>query len=244
MKIIALPFAGGNIYSFKELEKYVPNTIEWVTLELPGRGSRFGQPILENIDSMVNDLFSQLKPHLNEEPYMIYGHSLGTLLGYELTKMLVKFKCQLPECLYFTGRGAPGTQKIEKKSELPKDKFWKQVEEMGGLPSEILEHEELLELQYPILKADFKALEEYNYEPMDTPFSIPIFICMGEDEIGEGKNKTLLASVRAWSKETKFLQKVECIPGNHFFILAHPKEVTSRIVNAFQKLVKSPTLII
>ena len=82
MKIIALPFAGGSKFSFKNLENHIPNSIEWITLELPGRGNRFGEPILESIDAMVNDILSQIEYHITNEPYMIYGHSLGTVLGY------------------------------------------------------------------------------------------------------------------------------------------------------------------
>ena len=134
MKIIAIPFAGGNRYSFKKLEKYVSSPIQWVTIELPGRGARFNEPILEDITTMVKDLFEQIKPHIEQETYMIYGHSMGTLLGYELTKMLIQKQCKLPECLFFSGRGAPKTAKFKGKSSLPKEEFWKEVEEMGGLP--------------------------------------------------------------------------------------------------------------
>ncbi|SEC84747.1 Surfactin synthase thioesterase subunit [Tenacibaculum sp. MAR_2009_124] len=237
MKIIALPFAGGSKYSFKELEKCIPNSLEWITLELPGRGNRFGEEILEDIDSMVNDLFLQINNLISKEPYMIYGHSLGTLLGYELAKKLVESNSELPKCLYFTGKGAPGTERNEKRSELPKDKFWKRVEEMGGLPKEVLAHQELLDLHYPILKADFKALEEYIFTPMKNLFEIPIFVCMGEDEIGEGEDKVSITSIKGWNNETKFPREIGIIPGKHFFILEYSKQIVSKIVDAFESSV-------
>ncbi len=238
MKIIALPFAGGSKFSFKNLENHIPNSLEWITLELPGRGNRFNEPILESIDTMVNDLLGQIESHIANETYMIYGHSLGTVLGYELTKKLMAANSKLPQCLYFTGRGAPGTQKMERRSELPKDKFWKRVEELGGLPKEILQHEELLELYYPILKADFKALEDYSFTSIDAPFEIPIYVCIGEDEIGEEEDKISITSLKAWNNLTKFPQEIAVIPGDHFFILERSKEVSSRIMNAFQNSIQ------
>lgn len=238
MKIIAIPFAGGNRYSFKKLEKYVPSPIQWVTIELPGRGARFNEPILEDITTMVKDLFEQIKPHIEQETYMIYGHSMGTLLGYELTKMLIQKQCKLPECLFFSGRGAPKTAKFKGKSSLPKEEFWKEVEEMGGLPKELLAHEELLELNYPILKGDFKAIEDYKYQPMTSLFPMPLHVCMGEDELGTGADKVTIVSVKAWNEETEFPQKIQCMRGDHFFILQNPKEVVDRIVHAFREATK------
>ncbi|WP_440880417.1 thioesterase II family protein [Tenacibaculum sp. C7A-26P2] len=238
MKIIALPFAGGNKYSFKKLEKFLPNSVAWITLELPGRGGRFDQPILEDINLMVSDLFEQIKLYVSEDEYMIYGHSMGTVLGYELTKLLVKLKYKLPQCLFFTGRGAPGVHEMDRRSILPKNKFWVRVKNMGGLPKEILEHEELLELFYPILKADFKALENYQFIPMHTPLPMPIFINIGADEVGDTIDKISMEAIEAWKKETLFPQKTEFIPGDHFFILTYPEHVVTKIVNAFHTAVK------
>ncbi|MFC5044321.1 thioesterase II family protein [Aquimarina hainanensis] len=235
MKIIALPFAGGNKYSFRKLEKHVPPSIQWITLELPGRGSRFKESRLEDISLMIEDLLRQIKPHIEESPYMIYGHSMGTLLGYELTKALMQLSYKLPECLFFTGRGAPNKVTFTKKSTLPKDVFWKEVEEMGGLPKELLEYEDLLDLNYPILKGDFKAIEDYVFTPMTSLFPMPLYVCMGEEEIGEGPGKTSIDCIKAWNEKTDAPQKIQWMHGDHFFILKNPKEIVDRIVNAFHE---------
>ena len=95
-KVIALPFAGGNKYSFNGIEKHVSKKINWITLELPGRGSRFKESLLDKIDHMVDDLLSQIMPHIQEGNYIIYGHSMGTLLGYELTKKITEKKSTDP----------------------------------------------------------------------------------------------------------------------------------------------------
>ncbi|MBQ0740931.1 hypothetical protein J9332_42320, partial [Aquimarina celericrescens] len=75
---------------------------------------------------------------------------------------MIHKKMKLPKSLFFTGRGAPGFERSSKKrSILPKDQFWKEVNEIGGLPSEFFDHEDLLDLYYPIMKSDFKAVEDY-----------------------------------------------------------------------------------
>lgn len=231
-KIIAIPFAGGNRFSFKSLEKYVPQDLDWVTLESPGRGSRFSEKLLETIEELSEDLLDQLIPHIQNSDYMIYGHSLGTLLGYEVTKKIVQQNLKLPICLFFTGRGAPGYNRFQKKkSLLPKDLFWKEVSDIGGLPKEILAHEDLLDMYYPILKSDFKAIEDYQYHRMEKLFPIPIHICMGTEEIGDGEEKTSVGNMKAWENETNANCTFELLQGDHFFIFKHQKAVVQKIIN-------------
>jgi surfactin synthase thioesterase subunit len=234
-KIIAIPFAGGNKYSFSTLEKHVPKNIDWVTLELPGRGNRFTEPLLDSVGDMVDDLLNIIIPLIQEGCYMIYGHSMGTLLGYELVKKIIENRLKRPICLFFTGRGAPGFEKYKnKKSLLPKEIFWKEVNKMGGLPQEFFEHDDLLDLCFPIMKSDFKAIEDYEFYKMEKPFPIPINICMGNEEIGNEEEKTPLLSMKAWSMETSDSCSFELLKGDHFFILKHPKAIVERIYNAFK----------
>ncbi len=233
LTIIALPFAGGTKYSYRELEKFVPENINWVTLSLPGRGDRFSENLLESIDAIVDDLFDTIKPIIKENEYVFYGHSMGTLVGYELTKKIKKLGLRQPNFLFFTGRGAPKHERFSvKKSTLPKDEFWKSVNEMGGLPKEILAVEDLLELYYPILKSDFKVLEDYVYVDQEDKLSIPIHVCLGTEEIGEGDSKTTIAQMKSWQEETTAPCTFELLKGDHFFILNHPKAIVQKILHA------------
>jgi surfactin synthase thioesterase subunit len=238
-KIIALPFAGGSKYSYNILEKHIPSNVDWVTLDYPGRGSRFKESLLESVEEIVDDLLSKVIPLIQNDNYMIYGHSMGTLIGYELAKKIIQKNFKSPMGLFFTGRGAPGFDKFEeKKSLLPKSVFLEKINEIGGLPKEILEHEELMELYYPIIKSDFKAVENYEFLPMKKPFFIDMHICMGTKEIGEQKDKTPLASLKAWEKETYSSCSFELIEGGHFFIFRNSKIMAQKICSFAMKVNK------
>ncbi|MFD2943343.1 thioesterase II family protein [Flavobacterium notoginsengisoli] len=229
-KIIALPFAGGNKYSFNKIEKYIPKNLNWITIESPGRGNRFKEGLLLKVDELVDDLLNQIIPLIKDSDYVIYGHSMGTLLGYELSKKIVQLGLKQPTCLFFTGRGGPGFSRFtSKKSILPTDDFWKEVEKIGGLPKEILECRELLDLFYPIMKSDFQAIEDYNYTMMEEPFTFPMYICMGKEEIGEGQEKTSLTDMKAWKNETSSDCTFELLEGDHFFIFQHAETIAQRI---------------
>ncbi|GAA3512779.1 mutanobactin A biosynthesis thioesterase MubT [Aquimarina addita] len=234
IKIIALPFAGGNKQSYRDIEKLKPRNLEWITLELPGRGARFKEKLLDDLILMVNDLFSQIIMHIPKGDYIIYGHSMGTLLGYELVKKLIINNLPLPNCLFFTGRGSPETNSSEKTSTLPNPLFWKKIREIGGLTDEILECQELLDLYYPILKNDFKAIENYKYKKMNFQFPIPIHVCLGKDEVGTGNKKTSISEVENWGKETVFPVEPEFLNGDHFFIFKHPQLIMQKLCKAHE----------
>jgi len=231
-KIIAFPFAGGNSFSFQNIEKYIPPQFEWITLELPGRGTRFEEKLLKTTKAAVNDLFYQLKPLIQDGSYLFYGHSMGTLLGYELTKRLVKENMTLPVCLFVTGRGAPSKLEKEKWSDLPFDHFWKKIYEIGGLPKEFLKNDDLLDLFYPILKSDFKMIETYKYQKLESPLPVPIHVCIGKEEIGKEKNKISMDQIANWDNETTFPMNTEFLDGDHFFILKHAQLMAQKISQA------------
>src|SRR4051794_37934122 len=102
INLFCLPFAGGSRYSYISFANCAPENICVIPIELPGRGSRFRETLLTNMDSVVTDIFQQIKDRL-DEPYGIYGHSMGTLSGYLLTKKIIQKNLNKPIHLFFTG---------------------------------------------------------------------------------------------------------------------------------------------
>ncbi len=234
IRIIALPFAGGSSYSFADLEHYIPEHYHWKTLELAGRGSRMNERSLTSIEAITADLFQRVVPLISDTPYMFYGHSMGTLIGYELTKQLIKKGYQLPLCLFFTSHGAPSFEREKKITHYDKTAFWQEIKTMGGLPQAALDNEELTALFEPIIRADFRAVETYTYDPAITPFSIPIYIRAGN------KEGIAVQKLKAWQKETLLPIDLQLLPGNHFFIFDYPQMIAKQIVKALTSEIRMP----
>lgn len=235
LKIVAIPFAGGNKYSFNNIEKHISSSFEWITLELPGRGDRFKEPLLDNIPDMVDDLFDNIRQHIIKGDYILFGHSMGCLLGYELIKKISKNNLKLPLCVFFLGRSAPEHNRFSnKKSTLSQELFWEEIRKIGGMPDDFFNQKDLLKVFYPVLKNDFRAIENYIYFKMEKPFSIPMNIIMGEDEIGEEEEeKTSIKDMKDWVNETDSYCDFEIVKGNHFFIYEKSKMIAQKIMKAF-----------
>jgi len=228
IKIIALPFSGGNIYSYDVFRKNISDNFDWITYELPGRGNRISEDFLLDVNSVVDDILEKMSSTIGKFNYVIYGHSLGALLGYELAKKIETLNLPAPLFLFFTGRGSPAISDRERITDLPEEQFWTRVSEMGGTSSAILESEELKLFLAPILRSDFKISENYSYKQMSKPLSTPVFIGIGNEEL-IGDEKIKWEHLLKWQETTSKDFSVDFYKGDHFFIFKHSNQIIKKI---------------
>lgn len=219
-KLFCLPFAGGNKYSYRTFEINAPSYLNIISLEYPGRGSRVGEPLISDINLLVDDLYFQIKGQIGAGNYAMYGHSMGGLIACLLTKQIVKNNLCAPSHLFITGTSGPSAPSREEKKIhlLNKSEFIKEIKSLNGSKDEVLDNEDILSFYEPVLRADFKASETYLYKETD-PLSVPFTIITGTDEDIE------LSDVYLWKKETNARVNFKQLPGDHFFILKYPREI-------------------
>ncbi|MGD0282896.1 MAG: alpha/beta fold hydrolase [Dissulfurispiraceae bacterium] len=216
--LFCLPFAGGSSYSYGDLHNYTADFIEVIPIELPGRGKRFGEPLLTDMHAIADDAIRQMKD-LMYRPCAIYGHSMGACMGYLLVKRLVAEGKPPPLQLFVSGREGPSVPARERgRHVLPQKEFFDVLKEYEGTSAEVLQNRELMELFEPVLRADFQAIDTYVYEET-TPFDIPVTVMIGRDE------KVTLEDALQWQKETAKKISVREFPGGHFFIYRHLPEI-------------------
>jgi medium-chain acyl-[acyl-carrier-protein] hydrolase len=169
---------------------------------------------------LVPALADGLSPLL-DAPFALFGHSMGALVAFELVRELRRRDGPAPVLLAVSGHQAPLRPDVEGPfSHLPDAAFLDEVRRRyDGIPAEVLEEEELLQLLLPVLRADIQALETYVYDgepPLDCPIS-----CFG----GEDDPHVALADLEAWSDETSGRLRVRTFPGGHFFVESARREV-------------------
>lgn len=229
IKLFSFPFSGGNFLSYKKLEQLLPEFISLNTIDLPGHGLRFSEPLLNDIDEMANDMLVQIKTEL-DLPYAFFGHSLGALLAFVLTKKLQDLKMPLPSHLYVSGHAGPSIQSITENIHLlPTKNFFEKLQLLGGLPDEFLENDELISLYDPIFRADFEACTCFRYKKAE-PFNLPISVFYGHNE------DISQAEIETWKIEsTKHVNILKCY-GNHFFIYNNFHVIAKEIIKTIQPI--------
>ena len=223
--LFIIPYAGGSFYSMKGLVESLSN-IDCITLEIPGRGKRINEPLSANLDYVINDLYQKVIDKINKyNEYYFFGHSMGSLLSYLLVQKIIASNFNNPKHLFVSGRGGPSQErKHENTHLLSKEDFWEEIKDMGGLPSEIIENEDLMSFFEPILRSDFELSNNYNYIP-SRKLNIPITAFFGSNEDLEKKDKKL------WQNETNIDIDIFEFEGDHFYIFNHWDNLASIIMD-------------
>jgi surfactin synthase thioesterase subunit len=226
VKLICLPYAGGNKYSYRKLEEKCPELLKIIGLEYPGRGDRSREGLVRDLRILADDVYRQAGDIIDGGNYAIYGHSMGGLLACLLTRKIVVNNRRAPMHVFITGTDGPSAKETDDKKRylLSKADFIEELKTLHGSPEEILNNAELLEYFEPIIRADFEASETYEYEEFE-PLNIPFTVITGTEEDMKPEN------IKLWQKESALQVDIKRMKGDHFFIFNH----TSLIMEIFFK---------
>jgi medium-chain acyl-[acyl-carrier-protein] hydrolase len=160
-RLFCLPFTGGGAVAYHCWTDRVLNGIEVARIHLPGREARLREPLFKRLSPLIYTFVSELKNKI-DGPFAIFGHSMGALMAFELTRELRRRYNLLPVQLFVSGYCAPHLTPPESAfSHLPDKDFIERVLQYGGVPELIVQNEELMEMFLPILRADFEMMETY-----------------------------------------------------------------------------------
>jgi medium-chain acyl-[acyl-carrier-protein] hydrolase len=225
LRLFCLPHAGGGASSFRGWADALPSDVETCPVQLPGRENRITEKAFDRLEPLVEALADAVDPWL-DRPFALFGHSNGALIGFELARTLRARGRPGPVHLFASGRRAPdlpaSTPPIHAHAE---PEFLAELAELGGLPTALLEHRELLALLVPTLRADVSIHETYVFQEQ-APLACPI---TGYGGVADPKVKR--EQLDAWARHTAgpFVRRM--FPGGHFY-LQDDRETTLRTLSA------------
>lgn len=212
VRLFCLPYAGAGASVFRSWVDFLPREVELCAIQLPGREDRLRDALFTRLDPLVEELAGHLAHDL-DMPFAVFGHSMGSIVAYELACFLRRAGLPMPAYLFVSGRRAPQTPRHhETFHDLPDARFIEKLRELNGTPEAVLQHQELLAFVLPTLKADFAVCETYTYkaEPaLECPISA--FGGLTDDEVSKD-------DLEAWGSLTRGSFRVEFFRGNHFFL--------------------------
>ena len=212
-RLFVFPYAGGGPAAFGQWPGALPSMVETWIAHYPGRGSRYNEAPCTRIQLLAQNLSQAVKPLL-DKPFAFFGHSLGALVAFELTKQLHEQSLARPQILFASACGAPdGHDPQPPIHDLPDSQFIQAVNDINGIPSELMSVPELMNLFLPALRADFEAAENYATRPGEFMLSCPIIALGGIDDPQVDR-----LHMEKWSSYTTAGYRARYYPGDHFFI--------------------------
>lgn len=221
-RLICLPWAGGGPSGYRVWSRFLPPQLELWGISLAGHEGRMDEEPSAELDKVAAEV-GQAIMHHQSLPFVLYGHSFGAWLAFEVARLL-QDEGRGPTALVVSGRSSPAHWQgpDELISGLPDKEFVHEVcRRYGGLPGEAAKDEEVLNAVLPALRADLAMLEAYAYEP-GQPLECPLHILAGKDDPATARKGAL----DGWCGETASLCRVQYFDGGHFFLTERAEEVT------------------
>lgn len=188
-------------------------------VQLPGREERFLESAWTDARA-ISEVVAEDICRESFETIVLMGYSYGALLAYETALALETRGTQVVKVIS-CARGAPQARVIGSTLGLDDTNFYNYVRDLGGLPPEFDQMEELRDLIMPSLRADFAANERYVRRG-------PERLCCAIDTIiGSNDPETSGERETAWAECTSGPYRSFVIDGGHFFISENPDAFTA-----------------
>jgi medium-chain acyl-[acyl-carrier-protein] hydrolase len=221
--LYCFPYAGGSAGIYQPWRAKLDPDIDLVAVQMPARGARMVEPAMRDLPEIVQRLTEVVTATAGVR-FAFFGHSLGALVAFELTRYLEAHQLPTPVKLIVSGASGPQTSRdLEPLDENDDDKLIQRLSRYKGTPPEILQHRELMRLMGPAIRADFALAGNYVYRA-GPQLPMPITVFAGTDDEEVDAEQAL-----AWQRETCASFKLHTFDGDHFFIHHQQQAVVARL---------------
>ena len=228
IRLVCFPHGGGGPQAYRSWADNLPNWIDVVSVNPPGRGARLRDDAVDDMGVAVGAIMDALKPFL-DMPMVLFGHSVGALVAFEVARALEAGGLIQPLRVMVSGLPAP---QIAAQSatlhDASDDTLLAAIAKLGLLPAESLQNSELRKLLLEPLRADFALCERHQIAP-ETGISCPLTALGGrEDELAsEG-------DLAAWRGRTSSRFSVRLFDGGHFYTQSSRDELLAYITETVE----------
>lgn len=225
LRLFCLPYAGGGASIFRPWTIAAPRDIQICAVQFPGREHRLMEPAFTRMDALIAALHEVIAAYL-DRPFAIFGHSMGALVAFELTRALRRMGLRQPQQLFLSAHRAP--QLPDRRAPihtLPDEELWEQLRRLDGTPEEVLANRELMELITPALRADFQLCETYEVAK-ERPLDVPFRVFGGTEDPNVAERE-----LEAWRAHTTAVFRVRMLPGGHLFLQQQQREIFTAMLH-------------
>ena len=218
------PYAGGSVASFKRLTDQIDKSIDVITVEYTGRGSRSKEPLAKSIEILLEDAIKFCQERRDEgRPYAVMGYSMGSVLAYEMLARK-EITGELKH-LFIAAEVSPKDRSLElRKVQNPtEERILERARRLGGLDERMLQNKRFAEIYIKPMLSDYRLFFDYRFGEYEEKIKTDttFFYC---------EKDTALEDVKKWSELIEGQFDYHEFGSNHFFINQHSGEM-AKIIN-------------
>jgi surfactin synthase thioesterase subunit len=213
------PHAGGGRLYYKDF-KNIFKHFEFSVIQYPGREEKYGIDMPDTLNELADKIFKEYQD-LFKSDYVMWGHSMGSTVGYEVAKRCEKILNNPPMVFFSSGASAPCNSLTSKvKLSIDSDKDFEELMELyGGISDELRHNKDFCDYFYPIIRGDMKIISGYRDDEY-IKLRCPVRLIEGDEDT---------SVIDKWKFYTDFDINVKYYSGGHFFINDHKQEIANYI---------------
>lgn len=211
-RVLLLPHAGGSASFFRPWCAAFGPEVEAVAIQYPGRENRLQEPLVDNMAELVSQLAQGLRP-LCDKPYLLFGHSMGGAVAYQLYLALAAQQLPLPRQLVISASEGPGCQPVGNWHQQPDELLLAELSRLNGTNICFSSFPELAELVLPLLRNDYRLIETYQPDLTQAPIDCDLTVMLGNSD-----QELSLQDALAWQTVTRRAFAVRHFAGDHFYL--------------------------
>ncbi|WP_406205802.1 alpha/beta fold hydrolase [Kitasatospora sp. NBC_01560] len=221
-RLAAFPHAGGSASYWYPLSEALAPAVETLAIQYPGRQDRRHEEPLRSLPELADRAFEAL-PECADRPLVLFGHSLGSVLAFEVARRL-QDAGRTPAHLFASGYPAPSRLRGGDVHRRGDEGIVEELRTVGGTDPVWLENAEFMESVLPALRADYTAIE--THARGDAVLDCPLTVLTGDDD-----PHTTVDEAKAWGEHTAAAFDLRVFPGGHFYLDRHLPEITGLIAD-------------
>ncbi|MGW4025237.1 thioesterase II family protein [Streptomyces sp. NPDC005009] len=224
LRLFVFHHSGGSQRMYRDWPSRFPADWEVRIPDAPGRGPGDGRPAVGDMGALVEYFLHELGSGLTGR-FAFFGHSMGGLVAYELTRRLIDEGRTPPIWLGVSARGTLHPDGDGTRRHLLSDaELRRELAAMGGTASSALDHQELWELFAPTIRADLRISETWRTKPLSTPLPVPLSVFGGTQDHVAPPHR-----LDGWAAASEHFMGLRLFDGGHFYFQGRLPEVARLI---------------
>ncbi len=219
--------AGGGTAFFSGWQRALGERVRVVPVRLPGRDVSAASHRHRLLSSLVAAVDDHLGPQL-EQPYLLYGHSMGALIAYHLARLRAATGRRLPEQLLVGAYPAPHLpHPLHRAGQLTDPELTELLLDFAALPAALRGDRRWLVDRIALVRADIALCESQGLDGPRPPLPCPV-----EVFTGVGDPLVTVPAAAAWATHTDRACTLHTLLGGHFF----PRESKKQFFGALNSV--------
>ncbi|MFI5727009.1 thioesterase II family protein [Streptomyces cyaneofuscatus] len=213
IRLFCFPYAGGGASTFRGWAELLPAEVDVYAVQPPGREDRLFETPVDDLAVVLREVVPEILEFSNE-PFSLFGHSLGAVVCWEVARTLRDDHGVEPEHLFLSGCRALPTLHDGRRDlyALSDHELVTALREMNGTPEEILQNDEFMRLLLPAVRADYAMLSRYRFVRGTAPeCGVTVFGGANDPAVSRGQ-------LERWAADLPGGSQTLVLPGDHFFL--------------------------